>query len=303
MNSLTRSPFTIGALAALLAACSAGVVATPTATPTPMPTQTAQPTPTPAPTPTPTPRPSPTPEVVSWPAGLTAHPASGTRHGYLEYLPPGFATAPTRRPVLVYVGDTVSGGSGSEADLQRLLAEPGIPQMIAGGRWPEELPFVVLMPQYSEFDANAHCEFGDDLDAWLKYVAATYRIDRDRMYLTGVSCGAIGIWDYLATAEDSMVAAVVPIAGQLSAAQGRAGCGLAATPSWTFHGALDDLIPVDYVQSAIAELRACPDADPSELKFTVYPNADHDASRDERTYDGSAGYDIYSWLLEHTLQR
>lgn len=33
------------------------------------------------------------------------------------------------------------------------------------------------------------------------------------MYLTGVSCGAIGIWDYLAAHGGETVVAAVPIAG------------------------------------------------------------------------------------------
>jgi hypothetical protein len=35
----------------------------------------------------------------------------------------------------------------------------------------------------------------------------------------------------------------------------------------------------------------------SGLKLTVYPDADHDSW--SRTYDGSAGDDIYAWLLDH----
>ena len=35
----------------------------------------------------------------------------------------------------------------------------------------------------------------------------------DRVYLTGVSCGAIGVWDYIAVHGDELIAAAVPIAG------------------------------------------------------------------------------------------
>ena len=36
---------------------------------------------------------------------------------------------------------------------------------------------------------------------------------------------------------------------------------------------------------------------PNELELTIYPAADHDAWT--RTYDLSAGNDVYAWLLEH----
>ena len=182
-----------------------------------------------------------------------------------------------------------------------MLIEPGIPAMIANGTWPAELPFVVLMPQYSDFDANSHCAFGDDLDAFLRGVAPSYHVDPARMYLTGVSCGAIGIWDYLAYTDHNVIAAAVPIAGHLADAKAKAGCAISTTPTWTFHGALDDLIPLDMVQDAIEELRACTDPKASELRLTVYPDADHDESRDERTYDGSGGHDVFAWMLKHRL--
>ena len=36
---------------------------------------------------------------------------------------------------------------------------------------------------------------------------------------------------------------------------------------------------------------------PADLRLTVYPGVGHDSW--DRTYDLSAGHDIYSWLLTH----
>ena len=51
------------------------------------------------------------------------------------------------------------------------------------------------------------------------------------------------------------------------------------------------------VEGPIDEIQTCEGTD-AELELTVYPNADHDAWT--RTYDLSAGHDIYAWMLEHT---
>ena len=52
------------------------------------------------------------------------------------------------------------------------------------------------------------------------------------------------------------------------------------------------------IEGPIAEIQACEGPDAIELELTVYPNADHDAWT--RTYDLTAGHDIYAWMLEHT---
>lgn len=45
------------------------------------------------------------------------------------------------------------------------------------------------------------------------------------------------------------------------------------------------------------QIRSCEGSNAVEMELTVYPNADHDAWT--RTYDLSAGHDVYGWLLEH----
>jgi hypothetical protein len=56
-------------------------------------------------------------------------------------------------------------------------------------------------------------------------------------------------------------------------------------------------VPEKYIVNPLTKLKACTDPDPVELRLTVYPDADHDAW--SRTYDLSAGKDVYAWLLSH----
>jgi pimeloyl-ACP methyl ester carboxylesterase len=77
-----------------------------------------------------------------------------------------------------------------------------------------------------------------------------------------------------------------------------AGCQLGRVPVWAFHGQADEIVPVDLgVADPIADLKACADPRPTEVRLTTYPGADHDAW--SQTYDLSVGHDIYAWLLRH----
>jgi poly(3-hydroxybutyrate) depolymerase len=50
------------------------------------------------------------------------------------------------------------------------------------------------------------------LDRWLNEVVAGSRVDEDRVYLTGISMGGFGTWDWAAEHPERF-AATVPICG------------------------------------------------------------------------------------------
>jgi predicted peptidase len=245
-----------------------------------------------------TPTSEPTPTLAPLPKGVVSYPVGSSESPlpYLEYLPHGYGDGKPR-PLLVFLHGVDEEANGGEASLRNILGL-GIPQMIADGRWPSDRPFVVLMPQEPAAKSN-ECDFAPEIDRFLDFAVDRYEIDEARIYLTGISCGAIGVLDYLANSQERRVAATVPIASApYEGARVRGGCAIARTPTWFFHGALDEIVPVHYVEDAVAELRAC-DPPPSELKLTVYPQGHHDDDTWGRTYDGSAGHDIYGWLLKH----
>jgi predicted peptidase len=223
----------------------------------------------------------------------------GAPLGYLEYLPPGYGDG-QQRPLLVFLHGAGEAGDGSEAALE-LVDKLGIPSLIAADAWPAERPFVVLAPQYGTEAAEGDCAIAADLAAFLAFAIDHYEVDPTRAYLTGISCGAIGIWDYLAV-HGNEVAAAVPIAGHAEWALEKAGCGpLAAVPVWAFHGALDDVVSVVHIEGPMEQIRSCEEARATDMELTVYPDAAHiDPDAWTRTYDLSAGNDIYAWMLGYT---
>ena len=120
--------------------------------------------------------------------------------------------------------------------------------------------------------------------------------------MTGLSGGGDGIYRYLAeTGDMSLVAAAVTICGEGNVAEAKK----ARVPIWIFHGALDDVVPL---QNAIEMKEGFSNV--PEARLTVYPDIDHGGWHN--TYDltgmgtESKEYDpfdisIYDWLLTYSL--
>ncbi len=115
------------------------------------------------------------------------------------------------------------------------------------------------------------------------------------MYLTGLSCGGFAAYEYAAAYGAEQIAAMVPIAADARSAWETAGCELGNIPIWAFHGDADDVVePADHIDP-ITALMECALPVRMDVELTVYPGVDHDSWT--RTYDLSAGNDIYDWLL------
>jgi len=217
----------------------------------------------------------------------------GALAGYAEYLPPGYGDG-EKRPLLVFLHGSGSNGDGSEESLQALF-DGAIPSLIADDRWPNDRPFVVLMPQHRQ--ADGFCPSSDEVEAFLEFAIAHYDVDPKRVYLTGLSCGAYGGWAYLGENYDGLLAAAVLISGDGREALREAGCFLGRTAIWAFHGAADPTVDPAGSVEPMRRLKRCTHPRPVDARLTVYPGVGHDAW--ERTYDLSAGHDVYSWLLSH----
>lgn len=103
----------------------------------------------------------------------------------------------------------------------------------------------------------------------LDQVIDEYPIDQNRIYGTGLSQGAFGIWN-LDLAYPDLFAAIVPVAGG----------GDETNPNldkivdqsiWAFHAAADPIIPVTEEQEMVEALKA----NGSDIKYTEYPVEDY----------------------------
>lgn len=228
-------------------------------------------------------------------ARLAARPLGSTSapSGFQEYLPPDYDDL-RLRPLLVFlhgVGENGNGGS----ELGRVLAA-GPPRLIARDLWRGDRPFVVLAPQH----VGGGCPSAAEVHAFLSWASSAYRIDPRRVYLTGLSCGAIGAWSYLGVHGGSTVAAALLLAGdpgdpnQSWSAWGRQGCALGGLALWAVHGTADDVVTISNERTTLQRLAACP-APRRDAVFTEVVGAGHDVW--SSVYDCSSGTDAYAWLL------
>jgi predicted esterase len=211
--------------------------------------------------------------------------------GYLEASPVDYGTrGPV--PLLVFLHGRNEAGNGT-TELER-IDNAGLARLIASGGWDASRPFLVLSPQHS---GAGVCFAAEELHDFLDFAVRAYDVDRARIYVTGLSCGAIGLFSYLGRYTDTQgVAAVVPIAGDGRGPWSAAGCAMGRVPIWAFHGDADDVVSVEGTRVPVTGLQGC---DPRpDVEMVIYPGVGHDSW--SRTYDGSGGHDIYAWLLAHT---
>src|SRR5262249_33650954 len=136
-----------------------------------------------------------------------------------------------------------------------------------------DFPFIAVSPQCPKIALQNWSDHADTLNALLDDILASYAIDPDHVYLTGMSMGGGGTW-YLASQHPYRFAAIPPICspgpryGLLDVV-----CTLKDMPIWTFHGAKDDIVPISETEQLLAALRKCG----GDARFTIYPEATHDS--------------------------
>lgn len=175
-------------------------------------------------------------------------------------------------------------GAGERGAELTLLLRHGLPRLVEEG---SAFPFLIASPQCPE--RTPWYRRLPSLEGLLDELCAEERVDRDRVYLTGLSMGGFGCW-HLAARCPQRFAAVVPICGGGLASHGfpprvRA---LRELAVWAFHGELDDVVPVAETVRLCEELRASG----GRVTMTIYPGVGHDAWT--RTY---ADPELYRWLL------
>lgn len=203
---------------------------------------------------------------------------------YLRHLPSDYGQDPDRRwPLILFLH-----GRGESGDNLEAVRTQGLPRELAAGR---DLPFIVLAPQCPW--GTWWPELAEPLLALLDETIAQERVDRSRVYLTGLSMGGFGSW-YLGSREPERFAAVVPVCGGGYWFHGFPDkvCALKNTPVWAFHGALDDVVPPEASEQLVDTLKECG----GNVRYTVYPEANHDSWTE--TY---ANPTLYEWLLEQKL--
>jgi predicted esterase len=197
-------------------------------------------------------------------------------HRYLTFLPTTFAEHPAGPyPMLIYLH-----GSGHRGfDFANVMRSGPHKYLIEHGN-----PFILIEPQCLPGEGWEPSTIVDLANE----VCAHQPVDRQRIYLTGLSMGGNGSWA-CAMEYPQYFAAVAPICGGCDTTDALR---MKDVPTWVFHGGMDPRVPVEVSRNMVAALEACG----GKPRITVYPDGGHNVS--DRVYRTP---EFYRWLLEQHL--
>src|SRR5207248_9955357 len=156
---------------------------------------------------------------------------------YLLYLPKDYnAKSRQRWPLILFLH-----GAGERGrDISKVAAH-GPPKLVKQGK---QFPFIIVSPQCP----NGEHWDNDVLLALLEDVEAKHKVDKGRVYLTGLSMGGYGAWS-LGLTHPEKFAAIAPICGGgdpilLLLADPKKVATIKSLGVWVFHGGKDPVVPV-----------------------------------------------------------
>ncbi len=202
-----------------------------------------------------------------------------TSLSYLSWFPADYKSQKEKRfPLLIFLHG--SGERGTDIQKVKTWGPPS---------------FVEQRPDFPFIVVSFQCPEGqwwnvDDLDGTLRKLLKKYRIDPDRVYLTGLSMGGFGTWDWAST-YPKRFAAIAPVCGggdDMFAGE------LKYVPVWAFHGQDDPVVPVNRTTQMVEAVNK----KGGNAKMTIYPGVGHDSWK--KAY---ADEELYKWLLEHSRKK
>ncbi len=194
---------------------------------------------------------------------------------YLTYLPDNYKTTSAKFPLIIFLHGAPQRGSDIE-----IVKKEALPKELEDGL---KIPFVVVAP---------HCPAGKSWETQKLYdlfnvVVRQYRIDKNKVYITGFSMGGFGLLKFVRD-YPFLFAAAAPVCSGGSRYFAEM---LVSVPMWFFHGDKDDIVEINNSQELVDELKK----NDAEVKFTVYPDLGHRIWN--MTYKN---LELYEWFLGYS---
>ena len=214
-------------------------------------------------------------------SGQHAYYSEEAKLDYLLHIPAQYAASSEEWPLIVYLHGAIP---RSTIDM---LRESGIPRVLEDR---DDFPFIAVSPRaLGGYEFWGEEKNIDGLMTLVSEIETKLPVDSDRIYLSGSSGGGYGTWE-IGLRYPARFAALAPVMGYygwpFSVPENI--CDLKDVPVWAFHGAKDEVLPLEVEQMIVDALQDCG----GDVQFTVFPEGGHDV--DEDVY---AGQDLYEWLL------
>ena len=198
----------------------------------------------------------------------------------MKYLPRDFDES-KRYPLVFFLH-----GAGERGDDLDVASRHGFMKHVREKG--AEYPFILVAPQCP--NGKYWGCYTESLLAFLDYICEALPIDRERVYLTGLSMGGTGTW-MLAMAAPERFAAIAPICGSGIYWYGEV---LTKTPIMVYHGDCDEIVPL---QNSIEMIQSV-NKRGGRAQIHVLHGVGHNAW--DTAY---AGEELYTWLLSHKLTK
>ena len=201
-----------------------------------------------------------------------------TDYDYLLHLPPGYHDFYGKRPLLIYLH-----GAGEVGKDVRILDDYAPYRFLEGVKEEIDFPFIVVSPmcERNGWDAVRLALLVEQL---LEENRFRYKIDPDRVYLTGFSMGGFGTFRTACAFPDHFTA-IVPLAG---GGEPEDAIKLQNVPTWAFHGDADEVVSYDLTKNMIDAME---DLNHPNVKLTTFHGAGHGIP--ELVYTKP---ELYQWL-------
>lgn len=201
-------------------------------------------------------------------------------NGYYEYLPEGYwNNASETFPMIIFIPGAAECGNGSPEQIGRVLMH-GPASFITQGTWPgsfivsgQTYKPIVITPQFINQPSPA--VFND----FLNYMAAHYKLDINRVYISGYSMGGAVCWSYCGSNATyaGRIAGIVPGAGSYSPNAGMANTMAASNlPVLAIQNNPDPSVPTQYTIDWVNMINAAPVPPTPLAKMILFNIFGHD---------------------------
>ncbi len=200
---------------------------------------------------------------------------------YWIYLPLDYEKLAADKGAPLFLFLHGAGERGDTPDEIGKVKVHGPPKLLDKPEFQKSWPCVTVSPQCK----NNFAWSPEQLSLLLNEIEKRYKIDKGRVYVSGISMGGFGTWMCLNN-EPTRFRAAAPICGGAKSEWAKNYIGI---PIWNFHGDKDGAVPYFMSEKIVEAIRK---AGGKKIIFTTYAGGGHDVWT--RTYDNQL---LYDWMF------
>lgn len=193
-------------------------------------------------------------------------------------------------PLVVFLNGVGTAGT----DNKKQIYNEHLPKLLLSGDYPKKYPCIILAPQPMEnsewvenFNGGMSTSMSMLMDA-MDGIIKQYKVDKDRIYISGISSGGGGTWDALTRFPD-LFAAGAPMCGYSMVSKAEA---MKDIPIWAFHSAHDQNVPSSNSRNMVEALRKLG----NDVRYSEYDSYYHSDAWLGAYYD----QDFLPWLFSQS---